>query len=54
MKVEEIKDLVNKAFSKSQDNKISMYLVLMDLMAYYDNKTSVEEKGRLRKYYNLD
>jgi hypothetical protein len=46
--IENIKELIFKAFKESADNKIDFYSRLMDLIDIYDNESV--ENGRKRDY----
>ena len=47
--INELKDLVNKAYEKANDSKISMYLHIMDLLDLYDINITLEKKNEIKK-----
>lgn len=51
--INEIKELVNKAYEKGNDSKISLYLHVMDILDLYNDKITTERKNQIKKEYNL-
>lgn len=51
--IKELKDLVNKAYEKGNDSKISLYLKIMDILDYYDENISIERKNQIKKEYGI-
>lgn len=49
----QLKELVNQAYKKSADHKISLYLHIMDILKYYDINTTVEKKNQIKREYNI-
>ena len=51
--VMELRDLVNKAYDKSNDSRISLYIRVMEILDYYDENISIERKLQIKKEYGI-
>lgn len=49
----EIKKLVNNAYDKSTDCKISLYLKVMDILDYYSGTLTTTKAIQFEKEYNI-
>lgn len=50
----EIKKLVNNAYDKSTDCKISLYLKVMDILDYYSGTLTTTKAMQIKKEYNIE
>lgn len=51
--VMELRDLVNKAYDKSNDSRISLYIRVMEILDYYDENITIERKNQIKKEYGI-
>ena len=51
--VMELRDLVNKAYDKSNDSRISLYIRVMEILDYYDENITIERKLQIKKEYGI-
>lgn len=51
--IKELKQLINKAYEMGNDSKISLYLRIMDILDYYDERTTIEKKHKIKKEYGI-
>ena len=51
MDINKLKENINEAYEKSNDSKISLYLHIMEILEYYNNKTTTDKKNRIKKDY---
>lgn len=51
--IKELKQLINKAYDKSNDSRISLYLRVMEILDYYDENITIERKLQIKKEYRI-
>ena len=51
--IRELKELISKAYDMGNDSKISLYLRIMDILDYYDERTTIEKKHKIKKEYGI-
>ena len=51
--IRELKELITKAYNMGNDSKISLYLRIMDILDYYDERTTIEKKWKIKKEYGI-
>ena len=51
--IRELRELITKAYNMGNDSKISLYLRTMDILDYYDERTTIERKHQIKKEYGI-
>lgn len=51
--IKELKQLINKAYDKSNDSRISLYIRVMEILDYYDENITIERKLQIKKEYRI-
>lgn len=51
--IKELRELITKAYDMGNDSKISLYLRTMDILDYYDERTTIEKKHQIKKEYGI-
>ena len=49
----EVKELLNKAYYKSNDSRITLYIRVIEILDYYDENTTIERKMQIKKEYGI-
>lgn len=51
--IRELKELITKAYNMGNDSKISLYIRIMDILDYYDERTTIGKKWQIKNEYGI-